>query len=221
MDDTKFAVVFVFCFFLKDDWPKPRQRSVPLHDRLVPEFKLWVKDVQSITAGFISRGMARLNSTKDKKLLLIKGCRMVCQIWNISSRLKTAKTNQSKAFPLPLLEYLSLQHVSNWQQTHSDKLPIPGQCVEDVQLVVALSLPQATVYEDGFRVWVIGRRVSSSTGWHRSRSRGVHGKPEVIVWEEVKKRKMWRKKTKKTKKNTCECAQCATILWLSSSFFRL
>lgn len=76
------------CSCLKKDWPKPRKRSFPVHNRLVPEFKLWVKDVQSVATGFIPKRMAWLNSTEDKKFFLIKDSRMVCQIWNISSGLK-------------------------------------------------------------------------------------------------------------------------------------
>lgn len=51
-----------------------------------------------------------------------------------------------------LLEYLpkvgELQHLSNLKQTHSDKLPLPGHSIEDVQLAVALTLPQATINKD-------------------------------------------------------------------------
>lgn len=72
------------------------------------------------------------------------------------------------------------------QQTHSDKPPLPGQSIEDVQLAVAVTLPQATVNKDCLRVWVVGCRVSSGTWWYRSRLRGVHGVPEIIVWKEVK-----------------------------------
>lgn len=120
----------------------------------------------------------------------------------------STKTNQRQAFPISLLEYLirwqELQHLSNLQQTHSDKLPLPGQSIEDVQLAVAMTLPQASVNKDTLGVCVVGRRVSSSTWGYGSRSRGVHGKPEVVVWEEVKK--------EKDKHHVqSECAHCASF----------
>lgn len=73
------------------------------------------------------------------------------------------------------------KYVRNVQHTHSDNRPFPGQGVEDVELAVALMLPQAAINKDGLRVWVKGGGVASSAGWHGSRGRGVHGEPEVIV----------------------------------------
>lgn len=83
----------------------------------------------------------------------------------------------------------SWNYIRNVQQTHSDNLPAPGQSVEDVELAVALILPQATINKDWFRVRVKGSGVPSSAGWHGSGGRGVHGEPEVVVWEQVIKGK--------------------------------
>lgn len=69
--------------------PKARQRFVPLYDGLVPELELWVIDVQSPAAGLLPRAAAaRVNATKDEKLFLVKGCRMIRQFWNIPLSLK-------------------------------------------------------------------------------------------------------------------------------------
>lgn len=89
-------------------------------------------------------------------------------------------------FPLPETHIHTQFSFSIWVAlmtlvTHSDNLPDPGQRVEDVELAVALTLPQATVNKDGFRSRVKGGGVPSSARWHRSRGRGVHGEPEVIV----------------------------------------
>lgn len=78
--------------------------------------------------------------------------------------------------------------MSNLQTTHSDKLPLPGQSIEYIQLTIALTLSQATVHEDRLGVGVIGCRMSSGAWWYRSRSSRVHGKPEVIVWKEGTKK---------------------------------
>lgn len=83
----------------------------------------------------------------------------------------------------------SWNYIRNVQHTHSDNLPVPGQSVEDVELAVALVLPQASINKDRFRVWVKGGGVPSGAGWHGSGGRGVHGEPEVIVWQQVIKGK--------------------------------
>lgn len=74
--------------FRNKNRPEARQRFVPLYDGLVPELELWVIDVQSAAAGLLPRAAARVNTTKDEKLFLVKGCRMICQFRNIPLSLK-------------------------------------------------------------------------------------------------------------------------------------
>lgn len=75
--------------FRNKNRPEARQRSVPLYDGLVPELELWVIDVQSTAAGLLPRAAAaRVNATKDEKLFLVKGRRMIRQFWNIPLSLK-------------------------------------------------------------------------------------------------------------------------------------
>lgn len=64
-------------------WPKARQRFVSLHYGLIPQLKLWVENVQSITACLFSRRLTWMNPTKDKKLLLVKNSRVIRQGRNI------------------------------------------------------------------------------------------------------------------------------------------
>lgn len=79
------------CYFLERDGPEARQRFVPLHDGLVPELKLCVIDVQSTAAGLLPRPGAWVNAAKNEKLFIIKVCRMISQLWNISLRLRKKK----------------------------------------------------------------------------------------------------------------------------------
>lgn len=83
---------------------------------------------------------------------------------------------QTKKTSFPVCET-----IRNVQHTHSDNVPAPGPRVEDVELAVALTLPQTTINKEGFGVWVKGGGVPSSAGWHGSGGRRVHGEPEVIV----------------------------------------
>lgn len=74
--------------FRNKNGPEARQRFVPLYDGLVPELELWVIDVQSTAARLLPRAAARVHTTKDEKLFLVKGCRMIRQFWDTPLSLK-------------------------------------------------------------------------------------------------------------------------------------
>lgn len=98
----------------------------------------------------------------------------------LSRRGESTKFTDEKRFLYLLPDKISKTFVT-LQQTHSDHPPLPGQSVEDVQLTVLLTRPQAAINKDRLRVGVIGRRVSLGTWWRGSRGKAVHRKPVVSV----------------------------------------
>lgn len=63
--------------------PKPRQRLLPFWDGLVPNFMLWIEDVEHIAAGSNCLWCRFMGGpSKNKELLAVDGCAVVSQHWH-------------------------------------------------------------------------------------------------------------------------------------------